>query len=152
MNKKKKKVVFVTDTPREIYDIHLNGDTMNFGGLEWIVDGSIGRMNYPGTWAECTVRAYYRRGLPYDKPADNLHTYTVTLFGKSYAIAMDLFATTVWAIGEDVRTGKENVITGIKNIAERNKAIMRVATPKEWAEAYAQARENGLYSGQLYET
>lgn len=45
-----------------IYDIHLNGNTHNFGGLEWVVDGSAGRMVYPGSWAECRAVEYYRRG------------------------------------------------------------------------------------------
>lgn len=138
------------DKPRNIYDLRLNGNTHNFGGLEWIVDGEIGRMNYPGTWAECTVRAYYHRGLAYDKPAPNLHTFTINLDGKFYAIAMDLFATTIWAIGPDVQKGKENVITGIRNVAERDEAIKKVALPKNsWKEAFMTAREYGLYSGQL---
>ena len=49
-----------------IYNVRLNGDTMNFGGLEWVVDGEIGRMVYPGTWAECTVRQYYANGWKYN--------------------------------------------------------------------------------------
>ncbi len=45
-----------------IYDVKLNSRTFNFGGLEWVVDGEIGRMVYPGTWAECVVRTYYSNG------------------------------------------------------------------------------------------
>ena len=48
-----------------VYDIHLNGDTKNFGGLEWIVDGECGRRNYPGTWAECTAREHYSKGTSF---------------------------------------------------------------------------------------
>ena len=50
-----------------IYEIHLNGNTKNFGGLEWIVDGERGRMNYPGTWAECTVPEYYASGISFNR-------------------------------------------------------------------------------------
>ena len=49
------------------YDVHLNGDTKNFGGLEWIVDGEYGRKNYPGTWAECTVRECYASGISFNR-------------------------------------------------------------------------------------
>ena len=51
------------DSPRyNIYSVRLNARTENFGGLEWIVDGNNGYMNYPGSWAECTVREYYHNG------------------------------------------------------------------------------------------
>lgn len=134
--------------PRNIYNMRLNGDTMNFGGLEWVVDGEIGRMNYPGCWAECTVRAYYRRGLSYNEYCPTLHTYTVVLDGKYYAISMDLFATTVFGIGED--TGK--AVTNIRTIDERNDAIKNIATPyADWESAYRIAKSEGLYSGQLYD-
>ena len=54
--------------PRDcvIWDIHLNGNTHNYGGLEWVVDGENGRKTYPGTWAECTVREYYAKGWKYN--------------------------------------------------------------------------------------
>ena len=136
------------DKPRNIYKIWLNADTQNFGGLEWIVDGEIGRMNYPGTWAECTVRAYYRRGLSYDKPSPTLHTYTVTLEGKHYAVSMDLFATTVYGLGTD----KGKAITNIHSIDERNDAIKKISMAyADWETAYRIAKSEGLYSGQLYE-
>ena len=48
-----------------IYDVHLNADTRNFGGLEWVIDGERGRDTFPGTWAECKAREYYRRGWDY---------------------------------------------------------------------------------------
>ena len=50
-----------------IYDCHLNGRTMNFGGLEWVVDGERGRRNYPGTWPACLAKMCYQEGLSYDK-------------------------------------------------------------------------------------
>jgi len=50
-----------------IWDIHLNGNTKNFGGLEWVVDGEYGRETYPGSWAECTVREHYREGRTFDR-------------------------------------------------------------------------------------
>lgn len=49
-----------------IWNVHLNCDTYNFGGMEWVVDGEDGRRVYPGTWAECIVREYYQNGWPYD--------------------------------------------------------------------------------------
>ena len=49
-----------------IYDIHLNSDTYNFGGLEWVVDGEIGRKFYPASWPESKARKYYRNGWSYD--------------------------------------------------------------------------------------
>ena len=45
-----------------IYDVRLNANTHNFGGLEWVVDGERGRDTFPGTWAECTAREYYSKG------------------------------------------------------------------------------------------
>ena len=51
-----------------IWNVQMNANTFNFGGLEWVVDGEVGRMVYPGSWAECTVREYYRRGWSYIHP------------------------------------------------------------------------------------
>ena len=48
-----------------IYDVHLNADTQNFDGLEWVIDGELGRKTYPGSWAECTARSCYERGVDY---------------------------------------------------------------------------------------
>lgn len=42
-----------------VYSYRLNGDTHNFDGLEWIIDGEAGRRNYPGTYPiEHCVRLY----------------------------------------------------------------------------------------------
>jgi len=132
---------------RNIYDIHLNSNTYNFGGLEWVVDGDMGRMVYPGTWAECTARAYYRKGCPYNKPAPDLRTYIIMLDGLFYAIAMDLFATTVWSLQ---REGA--VVTNIKTVEDRNAAIREVAQGfHNWKSAHDLACESGMYCGQLYE-
>ena len=53
---------------RNIYRVWLNADTMNFGGLEWVVDGEDGYRNYPGTWAENLAWAFYERGLDFGAP------------------------------------------------------------------------------------
>lgn len=46
-----------------IYDVHLNNRTHNFGGLEYVVDGEMGRWTYPATLPECLVRRLYNDGL-----------------------------------------------------------------------------------------
>lgn len=51
-----------------IWDVRLNGDTKNYGGLEWVIDGEDGRKTYPGCWAECKAREYYLRGWEVDHP------------------------------------------------------------------------------------
>lgn len=48
-----------------IYDVHLNRNTFNWGGCEWVVDGENGRDTYPGSWDEKKVRKYYRNGWNY---------------------------------------------------------------------------------------
>lgn len=52
-----------------VWDHHLNADTKNFGGLEWVIDGENGRRFYPGSWAECKAVRAYRDGYGfYDIP------------------------------------------------------------------------------------
>lgn len=46
-----------------VLDSHLNADTYNFGGLEWVVDGERGRLVYPGTLPECMVKRMYMEGV-----------------------------------------------------------------------------------------
>ena len=50
-----------------IYHMNLNTETENFGGREWIVDGDMGRWNYPGNWSAETVRQYYADGIAFNK-------------------------------------------------------------------------------------
>ncbi|MBQ6679524.1 MAG: hypothetical protein IJM76_05820 [Lachnospiraceae bacterium] len=45
-----------------IYDVHLNAETRNYGGLEWVVDGELGRATYPADLSGMEVRALYRAG------------------------------------------------------------------------------------------
>lgn len=49
-----------------IYDVHMNHKTYNFGGSEWVVDGQIGRMVYPGSWDKSIVCTYYAHGWGFD--------------------------------------------------------------------------------------
>lgn len=55
-----------------IYNIKLNADTKNYHGLEWVVDGELGRRVYPGTWAECHVREVYSNGDLIRKPGSKV--------------------------------------------------------------------------------
>lgn len=45
-----------------IWNVTRNTNTFNFGGAEWVVDGEIGRMVYPGHWDKSTVCTYYSHG------------------------------------------------------------------------------------------
>ena len=47
---------------RIITKISLTTETRNFDGLAWLVEGSCGKVLYPGTMAECTVRKMYEAG------------------------------------------------------------------------------------------
>ena len=49
-----------------IWNVHMNNDTLNFGGAEWVVDGELGRMVYPGVWDKSLACAYYAQGWGYD--------------------------------------------------------------------------------------
>lgn len=131
----------------EIYSVTLNPDTMNYGGLEYVIDGSAGKKTYPGSWAECTARTYYRNGYPVNKPV-NMRTYTVKLAGKFYACAMELFIGSVWGIGQD-----EGKVATRKPGAPipRNEMILEVCTPYEnFKDAYNVALDAGIYGGMLY--
>lgn len=48
-----------------IWDCHLNPDTHNFGGLEYVVDGERGRRVYPGSIPECLAKRLYACGIEY---------------------------------------------------------------------------------------
>ena len=48
-----------------IYDVFMNEEASRFGGAEWIVDGEIGRMIYPGNWDKSVACAYYAHGWAY---------------------------------------------------------------------------------------
>ncbi len=47
----------------QIYNTYLNGDTMNFGGMEWIIDGQCGRWNYPGSYPKEYCERLYKQGI-----------------------------------------------------------------------------------------
>ena len=49
-----------------IWDVHKNEKTYNFGGSEWVVDGELGRMVYPGTWDKSVACTYYANGWAYN--------------------------------------------------------------------------------------
>lgn len=45
-----------------VWDVHLNTDTKNFGGAEWVVDGERGRNTYPATMTKEEAVNLYRKG------------------------------------------------------------------------------------------
>lgn len=45
-----------------VWDVHLNRETRNFGGAEWVVDGERGRETYPATISKEDAVALYRKG------------------------------------------------------------------------------------------
>ena len=49
-----------------IYDTRLNGDTKNYGGLEWVIDGECGRRNYPGTYPREYCERLYMEGKSWE--------------------------------------------------------------------------------------
>lgn len=49
-----------------IWNVHKNTETFNFGGAEWVVDGELGRMVYPGNWDKSIACTYYAHGWGYD--------------------------------------------------------------------------------------
>ena len=51
--------------PFIIWDVFRNEKSHRFSGGEWIVDGEIGRMIYPGNWDKSVVCAYYAHGWGY---------------------------------------------------------------------------------------
>ena len=54
-----------------IWRIHLNTQTQNWDGTEWIVDGDVGRMNYPGSLTVEAVCDYYRNGIAWEGKKDD---------------------------------------------------------------------------------
>lgn len=46
-----------------VWDCRLNANTMNFDGLEWVVDGERGRYTFPGSIPECLAVRLYANGL-----------------------------------------------------------------------------------------
>ena len=49
-----------------IYDAFKNEKTYRFNGSEWIIDGEIGRMIYPGYWDKSMACCYYANGWGHD--------------------------------------------------------------------------------------
>lgn len=45
-----------------VWDCHLNSDTYNWGGSEWVVDGERGRCTYPGFWTMAEAIDAYMKG------------------------------------------------------------------------------------------
>ncbi len=45
-----------------IWNVTRNTRTFNFGEAEWVVDGELGRMVYPGNWDKSIVCNYYSHG------------------------------------------------------------------------------------------
>ena len=45
-----------------IYNVFKNETKSRFWKSEWIVDGEIGRMIYPGSWDKSVVCTYYANG------------------------------------------------------------------------------------------
>lgn len=45
-----------------VYDCHLNRNTHNWGGAEWVVDGERGYCTYPPTMTEEEVCRAYQKG------------------------------------------------------------------------------------------
>ena len=48
-----------------IWDVFKSEKSNRFHGSEWIVDGEIGRMIYPGSWDKSVVCTYYAHGWSY---------------------------------------------------------------------------------------
>lgn len=133
-----------------VYDIRENKRTNNFFGYELIVDGERGYENYPGRWDPAEAKRHYMRGIPWDAPLKDAHTYTIELNGQYYALAADMFLTTVYAIGPDRQNGKENACYYIGSVQERNDAIRSVCIPHDAKTTFRIARDNGIYTGMLY--
>lgn len=49
-----------------IWNAYLNKETFNFNGSEWVIDGELGRMVYPGNWEKSIALTYYSHGWGYD--------------------------------------------------------------------------------------
>lgn len=74
-----------------------------------------------------------------------MRTYTINLDGMYYAVGMDLFAETVFALD---RSGS---VSGFRTMQERNDAIRSVCTGyKEFYPALHVAVISGQYIGMLY--
>ena len=50
------------DREYNVWDCHLNRNTYNWGGAEWVVDGERGRNTYPGDWTMAEAKEAYARG------------------------------------------------------------------------------------------
>lgn len=141
-----------------VYDVHENKNTFNFGGYEITVDGENGRASFPGRWDPAEARAHYAQGIPWFKPLKSCRTYIVNIDGKYYPFACDTFMTTFYAIGPDRQEGKNNVhytafcpgqMIQPDPIHARNLDIMQVSCPHDYKTAVNIARSAGNYSGQL---
>ena len=136
-----------------IYNIRENKQTHNFSGYELIVDGERGFDSFPGRWDPSEAKRHYMRGVPWDQPLRDSHTYTINLDGAYYALAADTFFTTVYAIGPDRQPDKLNTaylptVTGSNDA--RNDAIRSVCLPHTYQDALRIARDHGIYTGCLY--
>lgn len=111
-----------------IWNCHNNAKTFDFDHSEWIIDGELGRCSYPGSWDVSDAMAHYRHGKTWNEHAEE-HTYTITLGGKIYAFAMDLFCKTIFGIGRDY--GKAAMIEKSTDdkCTTRNNAIRSICTP-----------------------
>ena len=49
-----------------VWDVHLNTETKNWDGREWVVDGERGRDTFPGDWTKEKAVRYYRNRLSID--------------------------------------------------------------------------------------
>lgn len=49
-----------------IWNAYLNRNTKNWDGKEWVIDGEIGRMTYPGDLPLATVCEYYKNGKSFE--------------------------------------------------------------------------------------
>ena len=131
-----------------VYDVRENRNTKNFFGYEIIVDGERGLDSFPGRWDLSDARRHYACGLPWSVPRPDMHTFIIRLSDRFYAFAADCLMTTVYAIGPDRSDKKGNVVYFTGCVQERNAAILSVAVPHTWTDAYKIARSYGIYSGQ----
>ena len=56
-----------------VYDCHLNKNTKNWDGAEWVVDGEYGRMSYPTTMTKEQAIDAYRKKL--DEKGNRISDY-----------------------------------------------------------------------------
>ncbi|MBP5411198.1 MAG: hypothetical protein J6Y26_04715 [Lachnospiraceae bacterium] len=133
-----------------IYDLHETHNTASFYGHAIVIDGERGRDTFPGKWAHCDAREYYRSGRAWYELAPGRHTYIIALDGQYYALAADTLVTTIYALGPDRKPDSINAQYFTGSVAERNDAIRSICSPHTWRDAINIARSSGSYVGQLY--